>query len=68
MKKKLFTFLMTLILLTGSGTWLRHRQKAHTLSVWATTSSGWMTNLSKSSPARFTRHVSRQNTGNNGYK
>ena len=64
MKKKLFTFLMTLILLTGSGAWAQ----AHTLSVWATTSSGWMTNLSKSSPARFTRHVSRQNTGNNGYK
>ena len=68
MKKKLFTFLMTLILLTGSGTWAQAQTKAHTLSVWATTSSGWMTNLSKSSPARFTRHVSRQNTGNNGYK
>ena len=67
MKKKLFTFLMTLILLTGSGTWAQAQTKA-SRTFRLGDNQFWMTNLSKSSPARFTRHVSRQNTGNNGYK
>ena len=65
MKKKLFTFLMTLILLTGSGTWAQAQTKGtHTFRLGD--NQFWLDD--KPFQIRFTRHVSRQNTGNNGYK